>query len=264
MTPRATVRFKALGLFLLALFLGAPGLRGQLTQDFTEGGSMMSRADLTKLLNEYELALQSSAYSSRMKGEIQAAAARVRDRLTHGDFQAGDRVAISVQGQTTLPDTVPVETGPKITLPVFGEIPLEGVLRSEITDYLTKALGKMIKDPVVRAQALMRLSVQGAVGKPGFYVVPSDILVTDALMLAGGPGSNAELKDLRIERGTREIYGGQELQSALIAGRTLDQLSLQAGDQIVLPVKKAGIWGAVGRYAIIITSALVLGIRVAG
>jgi len=225
---------------------------------------MLSRDDLNRLLQQYELALDSPAYSGRIKEGLKAEAARVRDRLEHGDFQPGDRVALFVQGQPNLPDTVPVEAGPKITLPLFGEISLAGVLRSEITAHLTKELGKMMRDPVVRAQGLMRLSVTGAVGKPGFYVVPTDILVSEALMMAGGPSTNADLKDLRIERGSKEIYQGEELQTAMRSGRTLDQLSLQAGDQIVLPQQGPSIWGSVAKYGVVILSTVLLGVRIAG
>jgi polysaccharide export outer membrane protein len=223
---------------------------------------MLSREDLTELLQEYQAALGSPAYSGRMKNELRAAAERVRDRLAHGDFQPGDRVVLYVQGQPDLPDTVPVEPGPSISLPLFGEISLDGVLRSEISGYLSKELGKMIRDPVVRAQGLMRLSVQGDVGVPGFYTVPTDILVSEALMMAGGPGRDSDLEDLRIERGSKVLYGGQELQTAMRAGRTLDQLSLQAGDQIVLPQKGTSIWPSIARYAAIIGSTLLLGVRI--
>jgi hypothetical protein len=250
---------------VLLVFLGAIAeLGAQVTGSFESGGSMLSREDLTELLQQYQAALESPAYSGRMKGEIRAAAERVRQRLARGDFEPGDRVVLSVQGQPDLPDTVPVEPGPSITLPLFGEIPLDGVLRSEISAHLTKELGKMIRDPVVRAQGLMRLSVQGNVGQPGFYTVPSDILVSEALMMAGGPGQNSNLDGLRIERGSKVLYSGQELQTAMRAGRTLDQLSLQAGDQIFLPERSASIWGSVARYALIIGSTVLLGVRIAG
>ncbi|MCG6954571.1 MAG: polysaccharide biosynthesis/export family protein [Gemmatimonadetes bacterium] len=257
-------RAAALVLCLLAVIVGPSGARSQVWDSSISGGAMLSREDLNNLLQQYELSLQSPAYSGRIKEELKAAIERVQDRLQHGDFEPGDRVVLSVQGQPDLPDTVPVELGPKITLPLFGDISLDGVLRSEITDHLTKELGKMIRDPVVHAQGLMRLSVQGAVVRPGFYVVPTDILVSEALMLAGGPAQNANLTGLRIERGTREIYQGQELQTAMRQGRTLDQLSLQAGDQIVLPVQNPGIWGTVLRYGLIITSTLLLGVRIVG
>lgn len=252
-------------LCLLTILLAPRGLASQVPgSSVVSTGAMLSRDDLTNLLHQYELALESPAYSGRIKSELRTEIARVQERLAHGDFKPGDRVVLSVQGQANLPDTVPVEPGPKITLPLFGGISLDGVLRSEITAHLTKELGKMIKDPVVHAQGLMRLSVQGAVGSPGFYVVPTDILVSEALMKAGGPASNANLKNLRIERGSTEIYKGQELQTAMREGKTLDQLSLQAGDQIMLPTQKGSIWGSVARYGFIILSTLVLGVRIAG
>jgi protein involved in polysaccharide export with SLBB domain len=226
---------------------------------------MLSRQDLSNLLQQYQLAIQSPAYSGRVKAEFRSEAERMQERLAHGDFHPGDRVALTVEGQPDLPDTVPVQSGPKITLPVFGDISLDGVLRSEITEHLAEALGKMIRDPVVHAKALMRISVQGAVGRPGFYVVPTDILVSDVLMTAGGPTQTSDLSKLSIDRGTTQIYGGQELQADMQSGRTLDQLSLQAGDQIIVPARtSSGLWWAIARYGMIIASTLLLGVRIAG
>lgn len=250
---------------LLAFSLPGGTALSQIPVQLSPGSAHLSRQELVDLLDQYELALGSPAYSSRIKAELRAAADRVRARLDQGDFQPGDRVVLSVQGQPELPDTVPVEPGPKITLPVFGAVGLEGVLRSEISDHLTRELGRMIREPVVRAQGLMRLSVQGAVGRPGFYVVPADILISEALMLAGGPSPDADLQQLRIERAFQVVYAGQELQTAMTSGRTLDQLSLQAGDQIyVPPVRTSSFWPTIGRYAFIIVTTVVLGIRIAG
>jgi polysaccharide export outer membrane protein len=259
-------RALALAFCLLVPLIAPRPSQAQLPQQGAAGGgAMLSREDLTKLLQQYEAALHSPAYSGSVKAAFKAAAERVRDRLENGDFHPGDRVALTVEGQPNLPDTVPVEAGPKITLPVFGDISLKGVLRSEIAAHLTKALGRMIRDPVVHAQALMRISVQGAVARPGFYVVPTDILVSDVLMTAGGPSQTADLSKLKIERGTEQIYGGKELQTDMRAGRTLDQLSLQAGDQIVLPQKSSSNWwGPVLRYGLIVATTLVLGVRIAG
>jgi len=138
---------------------------------------------------------------------------------------------------------------------MFGEIPLRGVLRSELEGRITEALSRYIRTPEVRAQGLMRLSVQGAVGRPGFYVVPADMLVSQALMVAGGPAQNAELYGLRIERGLETLLDGDELQEELRLGTTLDQLNLQAGDQLVLPVgTPGGVWGRIGIVAGVVSS----------
>ena len=96
---------------------------------------------------------------------------------------------------------------------------------------------------------------RGAVGQPGFYVVPADMLVSQALMVAGGPAQNAELDGLRIERGLETLLDGDELQEELRLGTTLDQLNLQAGDQLVLPVgTPGGVWGRIGIVAGVVSS----------
>jgi len=249
---------------LIFLAFAPPGLSGQLPVDLGASGTELSREELTNLLQEYEAAAMSSAYSGSIRDAARASAAMIRERLEKGDFRAGDRVAIQVQGEANLPDTVLVEPGPKITLPLFGSIPLAGVLRSEIQEHLTRELGKIIHDPVVRAQGLMRLSIQGAVGRPGYYVVPADLLVQDALMLAGGPAGDASLDKIRIERGTDRILEGEMMQEAMREGRTLDQLSLQAGDQVYLPRKTAGNKGQFIRWGIVIASTLLLGVRLSG
>ncbi len=229
------------GLVVVTVFLSAVSVAGQLPPETNAGGSVRSREDLQELLQYYEDALLSPAYSEEVKGSLSAEAARIRARLRDGDFKLGDRVVLEVQGEPGLPDTIPVEVGPKINLPLFGEIPLNGVLRSEVQAHLTEALSLYLRDPVVRAEGLMRLSVQGAVNQPGFFVVPASTLLSEALMVAGGPLQNADLADLRVERGGTLLYERTELQEALREGLSLDQLNLQAGDQVVVPESGGGI-----------------------
>lgn len=157
---------------LLALMLGAVPALAQTPVGADPGSSVRTRADLERLLAEYEQALASPAHSEGVKRTIRVDADLIRGRLQNGNFRVGDRIVLDVQGEPTLPDTVQVEPGPMIALPLFGEISLAGVLRSEITAHLTQALSRFIRDPVVRANGNKRLSVQGSVGRPGFYTIP--------------------------------------------------------------------------------------------
>jgi protein involved in polysaccharide export with SLBB domain len=257
---------KRMILFSAVVALTAPwGAQGQVPTAFDPGRVELTRDDLQRLLVQYDEALRSTAYSSRVMDQIRADADRIRDRLTDGDFRVGDAVVLSVQGEVNIPPEVPVEPGPQITLPLFGDISLEGVLRSEIEAHLTRELSKFVHDPVVRAQALMRLSIQGAVGTPGFFVVPADMLVTEALMMAGGPGRGSNLEKLRIDRGSDTLIEGEDLQLAILEGRTLDQLNLRAGDQIYLPeaTRGGGFLRGFGRWALVLGTALVFGVRAA-
>jgi polysaccharide export outer membrane protein len=224
----------------------ANSLDAQSPPDLDPGRTVRSRADLEDLLQYYEDALLSPAYSDEVKASLNIEASRIRERLTRGDFKLGDRIVLFVQGEPNLPDTVPVQPGPMISLPLFGEISLEGVLRSEVEDHVTEALSVFLRDPVVRAEGLVRVSVQGAVARPGFYLVPADVLLSETIMVAGGPTQDANLESLRVERGIEVLFEGEELQEALRQGLSLDQMNMQAGDQLVVPQSTGGFWTRAG------------------
>ena len=254
----------ALPMAILALPLIVDSVRAQTTDLFAQGLTM-ERADLVITLEHLEGVAESSAYSGRVRESARRDLERIRDRLENGDFKVGDRVTLRVEGEPDIPPTLPVEAGPRITLPVIGPITLAGVLRSELQDHLTRELGRFIQNPVVQAKAEVRISIQGGVGQPGFYTVPADILVGEALMLAGGPGQG-DLLDLRIERGEQVLWEGDELQAVIAEGRTLDQMNLQAGDQIMLPVDDGegiGIgWGDVLRWGLAIGTSVIFGSQI--
>jgi len=150
-------------------------------------------------------------------------------------FQAGDRILLRVEGDSALTDTFTVVAGPALRLPDVGEISLAGVSRTDLEAHLTQQLRRYIKDPVVQARALIRVSVVGEVTRPGFYAVPVDLVLPDALMLAGGATQLARVDRLLILRGSAPLWGGDRLQRAIAHGATLDQLGVQAGDRIQVP-----------------------------
>jgi len=150
-------------------------------------------------------------------------------------FQVGDRILLSVEGDSVLSDTFTVVNGPALRLPEIGDISLANVPRLGLEPYLTRELGRYINEPVVRARALIRVSVMGEVARPGFYAVPVDLVMPDALMIAGGATSSARLEKLQIIRGSAPLLGGAALQDAIARGATLDQLGVRAGDRIEVP-----------------------------
>jgi len=193
-----------------------------------------SRPGLDSLARRFELAAQSPAYSDVLRTEATGEAASLRTRLSEGDFQVGDRIALVVEREPALSDTFTVETGPAIQLPTVGRLSLAGVLRAELEEYLGRELGQYIRQPVVRARTLIRISVTGEVGQPGFYAVPSQLLVTDLLAHAGQITTNADVGKIRIERATRTIWDNEALGPEIIEGRTLDQLGVRAGDRVIV------------------------------
>ncbi|MHB1170556.1 MAG: polysaccharide biosynthesis/export family protein [Longimicrobiales bacterium] len=203
-------------------------------------GVQLTRAELQELLQRYEETANSSAYSGEVRAQARDEAALIRTRLEEGDLRVGDRIDLRVEGHPDLSAEFAVVSGRVLVLPAIGEVPVTGVLRSELQDHLTREIGRYIRDPVVRARSLIRLEVIGAVGAQGFYTIPSDILITDALMQAGGPAANADLEKIRIERNRQVIWSSDRLRRAMQEGRTLDQLSIRAGDSILVPQRSGG------------------------
>jgi len=150
-------------------------------------------------------------------------------------FQSGDVVRLEVEGDTLFTGTFTVGPGPALTLPVIGEIPLAGVHRVALEAHLQQQLGRYLRNPVIRAKALIRLSILGEVARPGIYAVPTDLVLADAVMVAGGPTQDAKFAATRIERGSERLLEGDRLQQALARGLTVDDLNLRAGDQIFVP-----------------------------
>jgi protein involved in polysaccharide export with SLBB domain len=168
----------------------------------------------------------------------------IQQRLADGDFQPGDRVALTVLDEPTLTDTFTVRTGRTLMLPNLPEVPLKGVLRSEVREYLTTRIAEYIRSPQVDAVALIRVAVLGEVSRPGFYALPAEMLASDVVMAAGGPGANADLKKTTVVRGEEVVLDRDATQKAFAAGISIDQLNLRSGDQVIIGTKSGGIKGA--------------------
>ena len=165
------------------------------------------------------------------------AVARLAGQVPNGNIvQVGDRLLLQVVGEQQLSDTFTVGDGPSITLPEIGAVPLAGVRRADVEPYLRERLSLYLKHPDVRARVLIRLSILGEVEHPGFYAVPADLVLADALMRAGGPTREADMPKVRIERDGRVLWDGARLQNALGENRTIDQMDLHGGDRVVIPV----------------------------
>src|SRR5581483_5525063 len=189
-----------------------------------------TRSELESQLASAQREEQTGSESDRDQARMTAS--NLNDRLTNGDFQVGDRVLINVQGQQTLSDTFTVREGQIVHLPNLTDIELHGVLRSELQGHVYAALSKYLRDPVVRTGSLVRLAVLGSVGRPGFYAVSADMLLSDAIMNAGGLASNADVSRTTISRAGTVVWRASDVATAIKNGETVDQLSLRAGDQL--------------------------------
>jgi len=221
----------------------------------------MSRADLTGLLDFYDKSAASPVYGQRLKDRAEYEAEQVRSRLEEGDFQLGDRVVLRLEGQQALTDTFTVEAGQVLRLPELGEVELRGVLRSELEDKVKGFIARYIREPRLSSRSLVRLQCEGAVATPGFFTIPSETPLPDAVMQGCSPAGSVELDKMRIMRQGRRLLSGEALQQALANGSTLDEVGLKQGDRIVVPA--AAPFGAATTYLRNVTLLLAIPLSIA-
>jgi polysaccharide biosynthesis/export protein len=155
-----------------------------------------------------------------------------------GDFHVGDRILLTVSGEPQLTDAFTVVPGPALDLPVIGTVSLAGVRYVNLQSYLSQTIGRYVRDATVRASATMRIGMLGQVQHPGFYSVPTDALVTDAFMAAGGPTNDARLNSAKIVREGHAAVSSDSLARAMASGLTLAQLGVRSGDAIDVPAQR--------------------------
>jgi protein involved in polysaccharide export with SLBB domain len=212
----------------------------------TEG--FATRAELESLATNAERAGSDASLSMEQRSYQRALAASLYRRVREGDFQPGDRIAIALDGPLKFHDTVVVRSRSAIQLPELPEISLAGVLRSELQDYLLREVKHYVRDPELETSPLMRLTVSGAVLHPGFYSIPADALLSDLVMAAGGPTTNAAFTRSHLRRGTEELPG-ENVQAALRDGLTVDALLLRSGDELLVGEKRQFSWPLVTQVA---------------
>ena len=200
----------------------------------------VGRDILQALLTALDSTAVSPDSSAAVKARAKTLAAQIRSRLDRGDFNPGDRIRLQVDSEPQLNDTFPVGPNQEVVLPVVGVISLHGVLRAELQAAMTRELSRMLRDPIVRATPLIRVSVVGEVTKPGFYLLPPTSVVSDALTAASGPTQNAAVGKMYVERAGRRLLEGQAFQQMIAEGRTLDDANIRPGDKIVVPPAQTG------------------------
>jgi hypothetical protein len=228
--------------FFCAALLAVTGLgaqaRAQGVTQWDAGSLYASRQYLEQLLRRHEGASRDSIYSDAVRAIAKDEANLIRSRLRDGDFEVGDILTVTVAGQASYSGQFTVAPGRVIIVADLAPMPLGGLLRAELTDSLKAYFGRYVRQPQVYVQTTMRLQVFGEVGSPGYHDVSADSRLIDVLTTVGQPGRGADLDRMKIKRGKDVIWDGEALKKAITEGRTLDQLSLRAGDVIDVPAVK--------------------------
>lgn len=151
----------------------------------------------------------------------------------------GDVLRITVWPNSQLSGEFAVEETGVVHLPFLGGVQAAGVSVDNLRRDLRDGYGELMKEPVVTVTPLFRVSVMGAVARPGIYMVTPTHDLLDVIGMAGGFVREADAERIRILRGDRVV--ALDAERALEGEAHLDELALRSGDRIVVPVQSGGI-----------------------
>ena len=156
-----------------------------------------------------------------------------------------DLLEISVFGADELSRTVRVSEDGKVTLPLLGEVVVDGLTKSEVEKKLGQLLGeKYVQNPQVtvfiREYQSKRVSVLGAVEKPGPYQLLGRQTLMQIISEAGGLTRDAGNEIVII----RQLPDGSStslrisIDDLFLKGDAKLNVPMEAGDIVTVPVDK--------------------------
>jgi protein involved in polysaccharide export with SLBB domain len=147
-------------------------------------------------------------------------------------FTRGDAFRIYVIPDTAhfLNGTYQIDDEGKVFLPMIGRIKVDSMTLVDFNTVVDSIYMPYLRNPNIRIQPLIRVSLLGGFQKPGLYLVTPYASLWDAISLAGGPAREDGLGKIKWVR------HGAIVKNNLVAdiekGTSLKNLGFASGDQL--------------------------------
>ena len=158
-------------------------------------------------------------------------------------LRPGDAIRLRIWQEPDLSGDFQVDQRGMVTLPLLGEFPVSGVAGDSVRPQLLHAYTRYLRNPTIEVTLLRRVTITGAVAKPGIYPVDPTMTVNDALALAGGPAPDGKRDRVELRRDRRRV------KAKLDENDIIGNLSLRSGDELYVPQR-----GWVSRNPWLVTS----------
>jgi polysaccharide export outer membrane protein len=146
------------------------------------------------------------------------------------DFlRPGDVIRLKIWREPDLSGEIPVKDDGDAVFPKLGSIQVTHLLPDSLEHFLVKSYTRYLRDPSIDVTVLRRVSVSGAVSKPGVYSVDPTMTVADAVALAGGATSDGKADKVELRRSGHRIMVDLSRQTRLAT------MPIRAGDQLYVP-----------------------------
>ena len=162
----------------------------------------------------------------------------------------GDVLVLILTGDVELAHTLEVSREGFVVIPQVGQIYVANLRLAQFEDLLYDRLHRVYsgvrRGPTATTQfhvtvARLRTSqlyVVGDVAKPGSYQVSAAGTVLTALYAAGGPTANGNFRRVEVRRGGA-LVDSLDLYDYLLRGNSTNDVRLETGDVVFVPVKGA-------------------------
>jgi polysaccharide export outer membrane protein len=148
-----------------------------------------------------------------------------------------DVIGVKVWREPELSGQFVVRPDGKITLPLSGDMLVEGKTLDAVKDEITKAFGEQLNRPEVTVSLLRvgskKYYLVGEVNRTGMFPLIVPITVLEAINAAGGLREFANKKKIVILRGSQRIKFNYD---EVMKGKKLEQnIFIENGDQVFVP-----------------------------
>lgn len=162
-----------------------------------------------------------------------AGGAKAQSAPSAEGLNPGDQVRIIVWRNPELSGDFTVAANGTLMHPLYREVQVTGIPISAVEDRLRTFLTRYTTNPQFVISPLVKILVSGEVRTPNVFSVPPETTVAQAIVLAGGPTTVAQLGHVRVLRDRQEISVDLRRADSQAAS-----LQIRSGDQILIPTKR--------------------------
>jgi len=152
---------------------------------------------------------------------------------------SGDVVKLTFSAAPELNQSQKVRADGKLSLPLVGEVDASGKTVGQLQGELMQLYKSQLKNPEVTVSleaSVTRVTVSGAVAKPGTITFERPTTVFQAIMEAGGPTAFGNLRRVRLFRTINGVHKSQVFDlHRLLNGEETKPFYVRDGDVINVP-----------------------------
>lgn len=143
-------------------------------------------------------------------------------------LRPGDLIFLQVYQEKEMTGEYLVNEEGVVTLPLLGDRNVTGIPLSRLRQQLVAEYQAFLRNPGITLTPMRRVSILGAVEKPGIFSVDPTFSLAEAVALAGGASAEGDLRRVKVYR------RGEVLRERISIGETLRDVDIQSGDQIIV------------------------------